>query len=116
MDLVKQRTRTDAVWKKVRGVRYLVQDKQAGTMLEQQFVDGLKWLGAEGFTFDLGVDARQGGLWQLREAVEMMGRVYEDAEVTFVISMFLSLFFLAASLTFVQTTSANPICVTLGLS
>lgn len=92
MGLVKQRTQTDAVWKKVRGIRYLVQDKPAGTMLEPQFVDGLKWLGKKGFTFDLGVDARQGGLWQLREAVEMMGRVYEDAEATFVVSMlFLSL-------------------------
>jgi L-rhamnono-1,4-lactonase len=110
MDLVKQRARTDAVWKKVRGVRYLVQDKPPGTMLEQGFVDGLKWLGAKGFAFDLGVDARQGGLWQLREAVETLGRVYEDAEVAFVISVFLPLFFFAVSLTSrppLQTQSAS---------
>lgn len=91
LDLVKERARTDEVWRKIRGVRYLIQDKPAGTLLQQGFVDGLKWLGKERFTFDLGVDARQGGLWQLREAVEMMGRVYEgvaeENKVTFVISM-----------------------------
>jgi L-rhamnono-1,4-lactonase len=107
---VKQRARTDAVWKKVRGVRYLVQDKPPGTMLEQGFVDGLKWLGSKGFAFDLGVDARQGGLWQLREAVEMLGRVYGDAEVTFVISMLFFSVLLAVLLTSrppLQTQSAS---------
>ena len=93
MDLVKQRTRTDEAWKKIRGVRYLIQDKPSGTLLQKGFIDGLKWLGRERFTFDLGIDARQGGLWQLREAVEMMGKVYEGVEnedkVTFVISMIL---------------------------
>jgi L-rhamnono-1,4-lactonase len=61
-------------------------------MLGQGFIDGLKYLGSRGLTFDLGVDARQGGLWQLREAVEMMKRIYEGgddggAAVTLVISM-----------------------------
>lgn len=89
--LVKECTRTEAVWRKVRGVRYLLQDKPSGVMLGQGFIDGLKWLGREGLVFDLGVDASQGGLWQLREAVEMMGRVYDGVEekerVVFVISM-----------------------------
>ena len=62
MRLVRERTRTDAVWRKVRGVRYLLQDKPAGTMLKEGFVEGLKWLGREGLVFDLGVDARSGGL------------------------------------------------------
>lgn len=74
--MVKERTGPE-VWKKVCGVRYLVQDKPAGVMLATGFVDALRWLGEQGFAFDLGVDARQGGLGQLREAVEMMGRVYE---------------------------------------
>ncbi|KAJ5677289.1 amidohydrolase family protein [Penicillium maclennaniae] len=65
------------VWKKVCGVRYLVQDKPAGVMLEDNFVDALRWLGEQRIAFDLGVDARQGGLGQLREAVEMMRRVYD---------------------------------------
>lgn len=92
MEKVRQRTRTEEVWRKVRGVRYLVQDKPAGVMLEPGFVESLRWLGRERLTFDLGVDARQGGLGQLREAVEMMERVYRDAEgseVTIVISEFL---------------------------
>lgn len=65
----------DDVWKKLRGFRYLVQDKPAGTMLQPDFVEGLKWLGRQRLVFDLGVDARQGGLGQLREAVELIKRV-----------------------------------------
>lgn len=79
------------VYAKVCGVRYLVQDKPAGTMLNADFVEGLKWLGRRGLTFDLGVDARQGGLWQLDEAVEMMERVHgsvaESEQVVIVISI-----------------------------
>lgn len=91
MAKVKERARTEDVWRKVRGVRYLIQDKPAGVMLEPGFVEGLRWLGRERLGFDLGVDARQGGLGQLREAVEMMGRVYNGIEdgkdaVTIVIS------------------------------
>ncbi|KAK2768727.1 hypothetical protein FQN54_000583 [Arachnomyces sp. PD_36] len=76
MALVRERTLTPEVWNKIRGVRYLTQDKPVGTMLGEEFINGLKWLGKEGLTFDLGVDARQGGLIQLREAVEMMKKVY----------------------------------------
>ncbi|KAJ5695925.1 Amidohydrolase 2 [Penicillium majusculum] len=89
MEQVRGRT-GEVVWGKVRGVRYLVQDKVAGTMLGDGFVEGLRWLGREGFVFDLGVDARSGGLGQLREAVEMMGLVYGglegDRAVTIVIN------------------------------
>ncbi|KAF9253218.1 hypothetical protein DTO013E5_394 [Penicillium roqueforti] len=79
MEQVRRRT-GEEVWGKVRGVRYLVQDKAEGMMLENGFVAGLRWLGREGFVFDLGVDARSGGLGQLREAVEMMGLVYGGLE------------------------------------
>lgn len=97
MEQVRGRT-GEVVWGKVRGVRYLVQDKVAGTMLEGEFVEGLRWLGREGLVFDLGVDARSGGLGQLREAVEMMGLAYRglegDRAVTIVISRsFFSFFF-----------------------
>lgn len=92
MGLVRERTKTDDVWKKLRGVRYLFQDKPKGVMLQDDVVEGLKWLGREKLAFDLGVDARLGGSWQLREAVEMMRRVYdgvkEDEKVVIVISMF----------------------------
>lgn len=75
--LAKERTGTEEVWRKLRGVRYLVQDKPAGVMLQPDFISGLKWLGTQRLTFDLGVDARQGGLGQLREAVEMIRRAHE---------------------------------------
>ncbi|KAJ5204222.1 amidohydrolase family protein [Penicillium cinerascens] len=80
MAKVKERTKTDNIWRKVCGVRYLVQDKPAGVMLSTEFVDALRWLGREGLAFDLGIDARQGGLHQLREAVEMMDKVYAGTE------------------------------------
>ncbi|KAJ5671337.1 amidohydrolase family protein [Penicillium longicatenatum] len=90
MEQVKSRTKTDEVWRKVCGVRYLVQDKPAGVMLEPKFVEALQWLGKQGLVFDLGVDARSGGLYQLRESVEMMDKVYggvdESQQVTIVIS------------------------------
>ncbi|KAJ5186813.1 Amidohydrolase 2 [Penicillium cf. viridicatum] len=89
MEQVRGRT-GEVVWGKIRGVRYLVQDKAAGTMLGDGFVEGLRWLGRERFVFDLGVDARSGGLGQLREAVEMLGLVYRglegDQAVTIVIN------------------------------
>ncbi|PYH43385.1 uncharacterized protein BP01DRAFT_358635 [Aspergillus saccharolyticus JOP 1030-1] len=71
------RERTGDLCDKVCGVRYLVQDKPPGMMLEAGFVEGLRWLGGQGLAFDLGVDARQGGMWQLREAAEMMKKVFE---------------------------------------
>lgn len=78
--LAKERTQTEEVWKRLRGVRYLVQEKPAGVMLQSDFIAGLKWLGKQGLTFDLGVDARQGGLGQLREAVEMIRRAHEGVD------------------------------------
>lgn len=68
------------VLRKLCGVRYLVQDKPKGTMLQTNFVEGLKWLGQQGLAFDLGVDARQGGLSQLSEAVEMIRKAYAGVE------------------------------------
>lgn len=78
-------------WGKVRGFRYLVQEKPKGTMLGKGFVEGLKWLGRKGFVFDLGVNQHDGGKWQLEEAVEMIGLAHEGMEkeeekVTFILS------------------------------
>jgi L-rhamnono-1,4-lactonase len=83
------RERSGDAWSLVKGVRYLVQDKAPGTMLGDGFVDAVRYLGREGLTFDLGVDARSGGLGQLREAVEMIEKVHEDGEATIVISSLL---------------------------
>ena len=61
---------------RVKGVRYLLQDKPQGTMLGDGFVDSLVWLGEQGLSFDLGVDARSTGLWQLEDARVLLGRLY----------------------------------------
>lgn len=87
------RERAGDVFGLVRGVRYLVQDKPSGTMVGGGFVDALRWLGREGLVFDLGVDARSGGLGQLREAVEMMERVYEGVQEAEAVTIVISLFF-----------------------
>ncbi|KAL4868612.1 hypothetical protein BDV12DRAFT_209060 [Aspergillus spectabilis] len=78
--LMKERATNDEIWSKIRGVRYLVQDKPSGVMLQPAFIEGLKWLGRQGLSFDLGVDARQGGFWQLEEAVQMLMRAFEGVD------------------------------------
>jgi L-rhamnono-1,4-lactonase len=95
MNVVRKRVQSEEVFKKVRGVRYLVQDKPSGIMLKEEFIEGLKWLGKRSLSFDIGVDAMRGGLWQLKEAAEMIRRAHdgvsEEEKVVFVISM-LSIF------------------------
>lgn len=87
MSLVRERCGTKEVMDKVKGVRYLVQRSPPGSMLQPGFVEGLKWLGRNGLSFDLGVDARSGGFYQLHEACEMMQRVYSGAaELTIIIN------------------------------
>ncbi|KAL9601818.1 MAG: hypothetical protein Q9219_002308 [cf. Caloplaca sp. 3 TL-2023] len=77
VDRVKERA--GRTWQLVKGFRYLVQDKPAGTMLGDGFVESLRWMGRNGYVFDLGVDARRGGIWQLSEAVEMIEKAHEGA-------------------------------------
>jgi L-rhamnono-1,4-lactonase len=81
MSLATERCKNEEVRKKIKGVRYLVQDKPLGVMLQPAFIESLKWLGARGFSFDLGVDARNGGMWQLKEACEMLRLVFDDKRV-----------------------------------
>ena len=75
---------------KIRGFRYLVQDKPKGTMLTNGFIEGLKWMGRKGYVFDLGINQHDGGKWQLEEAVEMIGKahegVVEEEKVAFILS------------------------------
>lgn len=77
---------------KIKGFRYLVQDKPRGTMLGEDFVGSLKWLGKKGYVFDLGIDQHRGGRWQLEEAVEMIGKAHdgetEAEKVTVILSRF----------------------------
>lgn len=61
---------------KVKGVRYLLQDKPPKVMLQPDFIAGLQWLGQQDLSFDLGVDARSAGLFQLEETCTMMEQIY----------------------------------------
>ncbi|KAI1820415.1 amidohydrolase [Xylaria intraflava] len=77
-------------WPKVRGFRYLLQDKPNGTMLQDDFIASLKLLGREGLVFELGVDQHRRGRGQLEEVVEMIDRAHEgvpdDEKVVFIIN------------------------------
>lgn len=79
-------------WPKVKGFRYLVQDKPHGTMLEENFIESVKLLGRRGFVFDVGVDQHRRGKKQLEELVEFVDRVHdgvpEEEKVTLVLSTF----------------------------
>ena len=74
----------------IKGFRYLVQDKPEGTMTQPKFIESLRWLGEHDYTFDLGVDHRKGGEWQLEGAYEMIHKahegVLEEKKITVVIS------------------------------
>ncbi|KAJ9156717.1 L-rhamnono-gamma-lactonase [Pleurostoma richardsiae] len=68
------------VWPRVRGVRYLLQDKPAGTGLTDEFIEGLRLLGRRGLVFDTGVDQHRRGRAQLEECVEMIDRAHDGVE------------------------------------
>ncbi|PKS07591.1 hypothetical protein jhhlp_006197 [Lomentospora prolificans] len=77
-------------WGKVKGFRYLLQDKPHGTMLTEKFVEGIKYLGKRGFIFEIGVDQHRRGKKQLDELVELISRAHEDVpgeeKTTFIIN------------------------------
>ncbi|PHH66932.1 hypothetical protein CDD81_5284 [Ophiocordyceps australis] len=79
-------------WPKVKGFRYLLQDKPAGTMLEKDFIDSLKLLGRKRFVFEVAVDQHRRGNKHLEEVVEMVGRAHQDVpeeeKVVFVLDHF----------------------------
>lgn len=77
-------------WPKIKGFRYLLQDKPHGTMLDDKFIEGVKLLGRRGFTFDVGIDQHRRGKKQLDEVIEFVDRVHdgvpEEEKVTLVLS------------------------------
>ena len=79
-------------WGRVKGFRYLLQDKPDGTAVGEKFVEGLRVLGRRGFVFDVGVDPHRRGKRQLDEAVEMVDRAHEGVaegeKVVFILSEF----------------------------
>lgn len=77
-------------WSRVKGFRYLLQDKPHGTMLEDSFVEAAKLLGRRGFVFEVGVDQHRRGKRQLEELVTFVERVHdgvpEDERVTLILN------------------------------
>lgn len=78
------------VWPKIKGFRYLLQDKPNGTALTDEFIASLQLLGRRGLVFDLGVDQHRRGRIQLEESVEMIDRAHdgvpEEEKVVFILS------------------------------
>ncbi|RPB08972.1 hypothetical protein P167DRAFT_538944 [Morchella conica CCBAS932] len=62
----------------LKGFRYLVQFCPRGVMLDDAFVDSLRWMGQQSYVFELTVDCRSVGLWQLEEAAEMVKKAHKD--------------------------------------
>ena len=107
------RAKAGPISDRIAGFRYLVQDKPASTMLQANFIEGLRWLGGKGYLFELAIDQRSGGLWQLDEAISMISKanegVAENDQVTIVISATLDF----ALLVDVRTKLYQIICVSL---
>lgn len=71
------------------GFRYLLQDKNPGVMLQPEFVDGLRYLGEKGLSFDLGVDSHRGGMHQLKESAELLQQLQDsDSQVRIILNHF----------------------------
>lgn len=86
-------------WARVRGFRFLVQGLRGRARFDavvgsEAWVGALRELGRRGWCFDVGVDARGGGVWQVERAVEVGERVNggreEGEAVRFVLSEWFS--------------------------
>ncbi|KAH7137772.1 hypothetical protein EDB81DRAFT_844230 [Dactylonectria macrodidyma] len=64
-------------WPKIKGFRYLLQDKPRSTMLEENFVESVKLLGHHGFTFEVCVDQHRRWKKQLDDLIEFIERVHD---------------------------------------
>ena len=77
----------------LKGFRYQVQDKPSGTIGEVRFRESMEWVWKKGLVVEIGVNTRNGGLWQLEEAVKAVQHVVKDSKRAggvgaFVISQF----------------------------
>ncbi|KAI5462385.1 hypothetical protein BGZ63DRAFT_355201 [Mariannaea sp. PMI_226] len=88
IDLVKEEA--GEAWPKIKGFRYLLQDKPHGTMLEENFIESAKLLGRRGLVFEVGVDQHRRGKKQLEELISFVERVHdgvpEEERVTLVLN------------------------------
>ncbi|KAK4228741.1 hypothetical protein QBC38DRAFT_474209 [Podospora fimiseda] len=67
-------------WAKIKGFRYLLQDKPNCHGLTDSFIDSLKLLGRKKYVFDVGIDQHRRGRIQLEELVDIIDRSHEDVE------------------------------------
>lgn len=94
LELAEERAGSRA-WKVVKGFRFLLQgirDEAAfrELALGRPWIEGLKELGRRGYSFDVGVDERQGGVWQLEVAGEMIQKLREEegSDIVLILSKF----------------------------
>lgn len=84
-------------WTKIKGFRYLLQDKPSGTMTDPAFIESLKLLGKRGFVFEVGIDHHRQGRKQLDEMLQMIESAHEGVDeseqVTFIISEYTHQFY-----------------------
>lgn len=82
-------------WRRIKGFRYLLQFVKDPGAFEQlvlgpNFIENLKELGRRQFSFDIGVDQRSGGTFQLELVVQAMQKAHEDVpkdeRVTFIVN------------------------------
>jgi L-rhamnono-1,4-lactonase len=77
----------EQTWDKVKGFRFLLQgikDEDAFRKLidptSSSFVLLLKFLGSRNLSFDVGVDQRQGGVWQLEHFAKTIEQTHENVQ------------------------------------
>ncbi|KAF5718856.1 hypothetical protein FMUND_5024 [Fusarium mundagurra] len=90
--LLKAEEAAGSAWSKVKGFRYLLQDKPDGTMLQDIFIENTKLLGRRGFTFDVCIDLHRRGERQIKDLVTFAKlareNVSEDEKVVLVLDHF----------------------------
>jgi len=92
---VAQREAGEKAWSRVKGFRFLLQgvtQKEDFKKLTDRddFIDVLREFGDREWAFDLGIDQRRVGNWQLEEAIDIIERTHrgkpKQKKVTFILS------------------------------
>lgn len=84
LDLAKDKA-GENTWNRVKGFRYLLQaitdeGNFKALVFSSEFIANLRLLGRRGFSFDVGVDQRSGGSWQLETMAQAMAMAHESVE------------------------------------
>ena len=62
--------------------RYLIQNKPLGTCVREEFLEGVRWAGDNGYLFELVLDFQNCGVRQLEEALRL---VQQTPQTVFII-------------------------------